>query len=147
MSEENSPMHMPTVKKELNVNTIVSVSGFAITLIVMIAGWASTAATFKANVDEMGRKYDAWIANHEQYHKDRLAEVSANAARTDQRFMALEASARKLENLEYRITVQEQGAANLARNLEELKSAVNSQSADIRVIREILTRLDPRSPN
>jgi hypothetical protein len=52
---------------------------------------------------------------------------------------------RQYDNLAYRITVQEQGSQTLARSVEELKAAVNSQSADLRVIREILTRLDPRT--
>lgn len=47
---------------------------------------------------------------------------------------------RKYENLAYRITVQEQGSQTLARSVEELKAAVNSQSGDIRVMREILQR-------
>lgn len=133
------------VPKGWNINTTVAVCGFALTLLVSGIGWTASAATFKASVDEMGRKYDSWIVNHEQLHKDRLATVSAIEARTDQRITTLEQNVRKVDQIEYRLTVQEQGSQNLTRSVEELKNAVNSQSADLRVIREILTRLDPRS--
>ena len=133
------------VPKGWNINTTVAVCGFALTLLVSTVGWAASAATFKASVDEMGRKYDGWIVNHEQLHKDRLATVSAIEARTDQRITTLEQNMRKVDQIEYRLTVQEQGSQNLTRSVEELKNAVNSQSADLRVIREILTRLDPRA--
>lgn len=130
------------VPKGWNINTTVAVAGFALTLLVSIVGWSTSAATFRASVDEMGRKYDGWIANHEQLHKDRLATVSATEARFDARIGVLETAIRKQDNIEYRVTVVEQGSANLARSVEELKAALNSVVTDIRVVREIVTRLD-----
>ena len=136
-------MHVP---KGWNITTTVAVCGFALTLLVSLVGWTASAATFRASVDEMGRKYDGWIANHEQMHKDRLATVTGIEARTDQRIASLEEEVRKIDGLAYRLTVQEQGSANLARSVEELKTSVNSLGTDIRVMREILQRLDPRAP-
>ncbi|MET3925622.1 hypothetical protein [Devosia sp. 2618] len=135
-------MHVP---KGWNINTTIAVCGFALTLIVSVLGWTASATTFKASVDEMGRKYDGWIANHEQTHKDRLATVTGIEARTDQRLSNLEGETRKIDELAYRLTIQEQGSANLARSVEELKTSVNSLGTDIRVMREILQRLDPRT--
>lgn len=146
MTKEASPdMHLPPVKKELNINSIIAVVGFALTIVVSVVGWSASAATFKASVDEMGRKYDGWIVLHEQLHKERNVEVSSAQARTDQRIATLEADFRKVDNIEYRLTVQEQGTASLARSVEELKGLVNNQGTDLKVIREILTRLDPAS--
>lgn len=135
-------MQLPPVKKEVNINTIISTVGF----IIMIGGMIWNAAAFKTSVDEMRAKYDNWIVTHEQLHKDRLAVVSATEARFETRIAAIESNMRKIDNIEYRMTVQEQGSANLARSVEELKTSVNSLGGDIRVMREILQRLDPRSP-
>lgn len=146
-NQASTDMHLPPVKKEVNINTIVAVVGFAVTIVVSVVGWSASAATFKANVDEMERKYDGWIASHDQLHKERNVEVSSAQARTDQRITTLEADLRKVDNIEYRLTVQEQGTANLGRAVEELKGLVNNQGTDLKVIREILTRLDPRAAN
>ncbi len=130
------------VPKGWNINTTIAVCGFALTLLVSIIGWSTSAATFRASVEEMGRKYDGWITQHEVLHKDRLATVSATEARFDARIGALETAVRKQDNIEYRVTVVEQGSANLARAVDELKAALNSVVTDIRVVREIVTRLD-----
>jgi len=134
-------MHVsrPTWENKWNLTTVVALVMFAATA----GGWFYTSGQFTSSVAEMGRKYDVWISNHEQLHKDRNIEVSSNSARADQRIVALESGVSKIENLTYRLTVQEQGSANLSRSVEELKATVNNQSADIRVMLEILKRLDP----
>lgn len=112
-------MHVD-VKKEVNYNTIISVCGF----VLVLAGMIWTTAQRDAD----------------------LSTLAKEVARSDQRIVALETTARRVENLEYRVTVQEQGAQTLARAVEELKTALANQGADLRVIREIVTRMDPRSP-
>lgn len=120
MSDEIHNMHLPPVKKELNINTIISVCGFG----VMIAGLVWTTAQRDADLSALSLEY----------------------ARADQRLVALETSTRRVDNIEYRITAQEQGSQTLGRAVEELKVALANQGADLRVIREIVTRMDPRSP-
>lgn len=91
------------------------------------------------------RKCDGWIANHERPPKDRLPTVTGIEARTDQRLSNLEGQTRKIDELACRLTVQEQGSVNLAGSVEELKNSVNCLGTDIRVMREILQGLDPRT--
>lgn len=134
-------MQAPTRKNEVNINTLILLAGFAATAI----GWGMIWGRFTGDVSAMAQKYDTYIVNHDQLHKERLAIVTGVEARTDQRITTIELTMRKMENFEYRLTVQEQGSQTLARSVEELKNAVNSQGADLRVIREILTRLDPRA--
>jgi hypothetical protein len=124
-------MHIqrPVWKNELNITTVIALVLFVAT----VGGWFYTNG-------QTNQKYDSWIANHEELHRDRMAVLTGQEARTDQRLTALEAAARKLENIEYRMTVQEQGSANLAKSVEELKNTVNSLGTDIRVIREIVER-------
>lgn len=126
-------MHIakPVFKNEFNVTTVVALVGLASVL----GGWVWTASSTTSELR-------TWQVNHEQLHKDRNVTISSDQARTDQRLTGLEADSRKIENLAYRVTVQEQGSANLAKSVEELKNTVNGQSADIRVMLEILKRQD-----
>jgi uncharacterized coiled-coil protein SlyX len=134
-------MQMPQVKRELNTNTIVQIGGF----IIVLGGLVWSAAQQQAGVGELQRRYDTWIAGHENLHRERQATIVADTSRLDTRLSALEAANRKIENLEYRMTVQEQGAVNLGRSVEEMRASINSLGSDMRVVREILTRLDPRT--
>lgn len=134
-------MRAPQVKYEVNLTTVIALIGLLITFGTMV--WAG--GQFHQTVTNLDGRFTNWVMTHEQLHKDRLAQVSASDARMDARIGALEAASRQIDNLTYRITVQEQGSVTLSQNVNELKQSVNSQSADIRVIREILTRLDPAS--
>lgn len=131
-------MHVskPVWKNEYNVTTVIALVMFAAT----VGGWVYSSGQQTASIASERIRVDTWIANHEQIHKDRLATVSGIEARVDQRLTGLEASVRKQDNIEYRLTVVEQGSANLARSVEELKATVNNLGTDIRVIREILER-------
>lgn len=134
---EDPEMHVqkPIFKNELNLTTIV----MAVGLVATLGGWVWSASSTT-------QKIDSWISNHEQLHKDRLAQVTGTEARTEARLKAtednLQTISRKQDQTEYRITVQEQGSASLSRSVEELKNTVNGQSADIRVMLEILKRFD-----
>jgi uncharacterized coiled-coil protein SlyX len=132
VNDEPEHMHVkPTFKNEFNLTTAT----LALGLVAVIGGWIWTASDVNASIR-------SWITNHEEIHKAAAAAIAGNEQRTDQRLITLEGQTRKMEQLEYRVTVQEQGSASLARSVEELKNTVNGQSADIRVMLEILKRLD-----
>lgn len=109
-------MHFPQAKNEVNVNTIIQIVGFLVVIAGMGVQWGQT----RTDVDVLNRE--------QAVHSSQIS--------------ALQVETSKIENLTYRITVQEQGSASLARSVDELKAAVNGQGADIKVMREILTRLD-----
>ncbi|MCV9940892.1 hypothetical protein OIU35_31465 [Boseaceae bacterium BT-24-1] len=123
-------------KIEWNLNTWVIIGGAVI-------GVFSTGTAYgvlqnrQAAADE---KTELWQQRHEQLHRERLAQTTAENTRTDQRLNQHEISLRKLENLEYRITVAEQAGINTGKSIERLTDTVNGQSADIRVMREIIER-------
>lgn len=125
-------MTRPTWKNEWNVTTLVALFGVA----AMGGGWLWTWSATTTRVSN-------WIAAHEELHKNRLADTTAANARFDERIKSVEMESRSLENIRYRLTVQEQGATNLARTVDELRQAIAQQNSDIRLIREIVTRLDP----
>lgn len=86
---------------------------------------------------------------HEQYHKERLAEVKSVEGRTEERFRSIESEVRKIDNLTYRTAAAEQTTATTSAAIKDLQSLVSAQSGDIKVIREILQRLEAgqrRSP-
>lgn len=146
-------MHVqkPVFKNEFNLTTLATLLG----LIAVIGGWvwtaSGTARELQSNIGELDRKFTTWTSDHAQLHKDRNVAISADAARNDQRLISVETTiqtqARKQDQLEYRTTVQEQGSASLSRSVEELKNTVNGQSADIRVMLEILKRFDGTTKN
>jgi uncharacterized coiled-coil protein SlyX len=113
---EDQQMRVPTLKNEFNLNTFVLLVGLVF--------------TFGKVFYDVG-----------QAASDIGAIVAGNAHR-DAKIVALEQDTRQLDNLAYRMAVQEQGTTTLSRSVEELKNTMNTLGADIRVMKEILTRQD-----
>ena len=109
-------MQLPRAKNEVNVNTVITIVGFLVT----IAGGGAAWGTAQANI----------------------ATLTNSQSALDVRVTAAEGVTSRLVNLEYRVTVAEQANTNLARAVDELRAAVAHQSADIKVVREIVTRMD-----
>ena len=129
----------PTFENKTNWNTWISLGGLIVTLSLGLIGYGK----FTQSVSDLDRRFNAWTDDHEQFHAQRQVDTTADRARMDERIKSIEAEARSLENIRYRLTVQEQGATNLARTVDELRQAIAQQNSDIRLIREIVTRLDP----
>lgn len=114
-------MQRPTYRYEWNPNSIISILGFLLTL----GSLAFAYGRFTGQVDN-------------------LKTSAATAIGTiERRLDRLEAESKAIDNLSYRMTVQEQGATSLTRTVDELRQAISQQNSDIRLIREIVTRLDP----
>lgn len=113
-------MNIPPVKREWNINTIISVLGFALTLVTL--GVAYGQLTQQAV--ETAKSLDDYRAT------------------TDLRLSKLETETRQIDNLAFRITAAESSNATVSRALDELQATVSQQSGDLRVIREILQRIE-----
>lgn len=113
-------MHIPPPKKEWNVNTVISVAGFCLTL----AGgvYAYGQLTSQVGYTEL--------------------QLSAYRAATDARVAAVELATRQIDVLALRLTAAETTNSTIARGLDDLQAAVSQQSGDIRVVREILQRIE-----
>lgn len=132
-------MHLPTRGKfEWNFNTIVVTIGFAVQLV----AWGVTIGVVLNKQDASDAKFSAWIVSHEALHRDRNGDARELQGRNDERFKAIEADTRKIENLDYRLTVQEQTTLSQTKVIEELKAAINTIASDVRVIKEITLRND-----
>lgn len=123
---------------EWNLNTVIQL----ITLAGMCIGGVTIWVDKSRDIEELQN----WRGGHETLHKDRLAEVKANEARVEERFKGLEADGRKVasqvDNLAYRVTVTEQTTTSTASAIKELQSLVSQQAGDIKVVREILQRIE-----
>lgn len=124
----------PKGKYEWNLNTVVLLVGLGTGLV----AWGVTWGKFTNAVERSDQEAISWRAAHEQVHKDRQVALAGAEARVDERLRAAETEIRKFDNLAYRLTVVEQSAFSLSKSIEELKILVNNQSADIRVVREVL---------
>lgn len=138
--DRNDDMQLP--KRDLdfrwNLNTIIQLVTLAVMLIGGVAVWVNT----RRDVEEL----IIWKDQHEQVHKERLAEVKMIEAAYNERIRAGEVRDndfdRKLDNLSYRVTVTEQSAVSITSSLKELQQVVNKQAGDLQVVREILQRME-----
>lgn len=121
---------------EYNFNTFILLGGIVMGIVSTGATWGYFASQLASN-DKETRD---WQIRHEQLHRDRLQETSERQARTDQRLSQLEKETRVIEQLGYRVTVAEQAGINTAQSIQRLTETVNTQSTDIRVMREIIER-------
>lgn len=114
--DDNMQIAAPTWKWEWNLNTIVVLMGF-------VAGIA------------------AWGTMWEKINSGRVTNAS-NIERLDVRLTALETSSRRLDNHELRIANVEKQATDSATAMRAVETTLNALTTDIRVVREILQRLE-----
>jgi hypothetical protein len=126
---EHEGFHMPppVVKNELNLNTLA----LAVGLVLSVGGFVYSTGQFTASVGELSRNMGAMQAS-----------IAAWQAKTDVRLDNAEVGLNRYESMNYRLGKQEEFGVTLSDSVEELKNQVSAQSADLRVIREILTRID-----
>ena len=120
-------MKAPTVKYEINLNTIVLIVGFGITT----TAWGVTWGSFTSDVKAMDNKFTAEINR-----------LDKNLSLADERARSADIELRKIENLGYRMTVQEQASVAQTRSVDELKVIVTTIASDMRFVKEATQRSD-----
>lgn len=108
--------------KVINLNTYVTVAGFLIMIAGSIFAWGTVFAGLRDGID---------------LQKDSLLIL-------DKRVSALETSTRVLDNHELRLANLETQAAGSATAMRAVETSIGQLSSDIRVVREILQRLEQR---
>jgi hypothetical protein len=134
MNEDETAMRTPRFQNSWNWNTVSIFVGFAGMLVLGGIAWGSSQSS--------QQKHEEWIKAHEQLHKERLVDVKAVEARTEERFRGIDADVRKITNLEYRLTVSEQSTLSVVESVKTLQEIVNRQGSDIRLALEILQRME-----
>ncbi|KKX25407.1 hypothetical protein [Rhizobium sp. LC145] len=110
----------PTWKFEWNLNTLVSLIGFIGIFFAWGATWNQVQSEMRAN--------------------------SAAIERLDKRLTAAEVALRTLDTQEIRIAAVEKQASEAAVSMRSLESTLNTLGSDIRVVREILQRIEGDRP-
>lgn len=110
-------MHGP---KGWNVNTYISIAGF----LILLAGMVYTEG-------QSTQKLQSTVETFAKYQTE-----------TDNRIAQIEAQTRQLDSLAYRIGAAEASNAAVSRIMSDLQAAVSIQSGDIRVVKEILQRIE-----
>ena len=119
--DDMASVKAPAWKWEWNLNTVVILFGFA----GGIAAWGA-------------------IWNDVQ----RRAEDNAvSIERLDKRLTSVEASMRVLDTQELRLSAVEKQASDASVSMRSLETTLNSLGTDIRVVKEILQRLENGRPN
>jgi len=106
----------PAWKWEWNLNTVVIILGFA----TGIAAWGATWNEVKSTTTNN----------------------SASIDRLDKRLTAVEVSIRTLDTQELRLSAVEKQASDASVSMRSLETTLNSLGTDIRVVKEILQRLE-----
>ncbi|MGO8401313.1 hypothetical protein ACC783_23575 [Rhizobium ruizarguesonis] len=107
-------------KFDWNLNTIIQV----FTLVGMAAGGVALWTNRSRDVDEL----QAWRVQAEQGSKD----ISMRVGKVES----------LVDNLGYRMQAGEQSAAATSGAIREVQSTLNVQSGDLRVVKEILQRIE-----
>ena len=117
-AKESDGVNMPRVRNEVNINTVIQITGFLGVIVGIGVAWGQLTARM------------------EEHHRV----VLANTARIEQ----VERKVGKQEQLDYRLVLAEEAQRRSSRLADELRELVNSQGTDLRVIREILGRLEKK---
>ena len=107
----------PTIKYEINLNTMVMLIGFTVGAI----SWGASWQRISSGLEGATRQIDY----------------------LDSRVTKIEVANRQLDNHELRISALEKAQSDTATQMRSLETAINSLSSDVRVTREIVERLDP----
>lgn len=116
MTSEDTPMHRPPFKYELNLNTLL----LFVTLVLTGVGW--------------GMAYNALVTGRDAN--------AANIERLETRIVSLETTGRILDNHELRISNVEVSSRDASAALRAVETSINSLASDMRLTREILERLE-----
>lgn len=138
-------MRIRDIETKPNINTIILVAGFVITLVATLGGWLWYAAGKDQQINQIQRDFNAYTTSHADLHKDRNVAISAFQAEVNTRLNGFDNNAaemrRIVDNHEFRTTVLEAGAANLSTTVSEIKTEMGEIKADIRLTNQRLEQV------
>ncbi|WP_411507877.1 hypothetical protein [Brucella anthropi] len=120
MSEERTMQLPPKGKIEWNLNTLLQLAQIAFVVIGGVTLWVNQTRD---------------ITDLQAWRTEAVADIKN--LKEDVRKVDT-----KVEGLQYRTTSTEQQVANMNAALKEIQAAVNQQTGDVRLVREILQRLE-----
>lgn len=137
-------MPIDSSKFNWNVNTIIGAATLVVALST-IAGSGYVWANTTRDIEEVKQ----WEIAHDALHRERQADVSAQSATfvAEMRGVGSDVLSlqRKADATDYRMTVVEQGFVATKKDVEDLKENVSDMKGDLKVILEIVKRLDKKN--
>lgn len=127
MVERNSQMQRPGFENKVNINTIM----LFLTLLGTGIGWGVNYQAIKS-----GQKVNA--DNITRIERETIPELRKSIGE-------LQTDARAYANIEFRVGRLEDGFVTVTANTRDLEKTINSMASDIRVMRQIVERLDSTS--
>lgn len=121
-------MHIPKPRLgpfEINLNTLIQIA----TLVIMASGGVALWVNRSRDVDEL-QSWKLSQTAHSEVLEARVDKVEA-----------------QVNNHEYRINIGEQSNANTVSSIKDVQSTLNQQSGDLRVVKEILQRIEAAQKN
>ncbi len=115
-NDEMGPVRAPVWKWEWNLNTIAIIGGFCGGLIAWGMTWERMAANQDAHATSLGK--------------------------LDDRVTKIEMTIRQIDNHELRLVSVEKQVAEAATSMRAVENTLNNLSSDMRLVREILQRLE-----
>jgi hypothetical protein len=116
MADGDATMTRPRFKNELNITTLVTLFGFFAAIFAGGIAWQTQKSASETNA------------------------TAIQQLRTD--VTGLQSDNRAMGNLRFRVDMLESGASNSAAAVRDLEVSVNELKTDVRVVREILERMD-----
>jgi hypothetical protein len=116
-------MHIPKPRLgpfEINLNTLIQI----VTLVMMASGGVALWVNRSRDVDEL-QSWKVTATAHVEIMEARIDKVES-----------------QVSNHEYRINQGEQSNANTVSSIKDVQSTLNQQSGDLRVVKEILQRIE-----
>lgn len=107
-----------------------------------------TAGSWKTTVEAGLSDNKRWQDEHMLYHRDRLSETKENQGAVNARLSKhddlQQQDARKLDNLEQRITTMEKAVNTVEQNAALTNRTLNEMNGNLQVVKEILNRIEKK---
>lgn len=123
---------------EWNLNTILQL----VTLFSILVGGVSVWVNTSRDILEINQ----WKKAHDELHRERSAEARALEARFDERLKGNESEIGRIKSdlgtIVYRVSTNESATNSVIKTMSDVQAAQAQQAGDLRLIREILQRLE-----
>jgi len=122
------------------INFAMIVIGFAVAAMT-VGSWRTTQETNDAKTAE-------WQLNHEQLHRERLADVKEVQGAVNSRLSGLDKgqqdAGRAIDNLEQRLATVEKAVNTVEQNAALTNRTLNEMNGNLQVVKEILNRIEKK---
>lgn len=110
--------------KSVNLNTLISVSGFLGTFVLVGIAWGATQSKL-TDLEE-------WRQNHDHGHRDLQTQIASSHAAFDQRINIINNALSKVDQMEYRMAQHEKALEGLDVRVSRINESYSNQFADFR---------------